>query len=152
MGKDMWRIRTIGDFELEVGSSKKVEKYSFMVPNLQSIDWNRIDREHYEDATERGSYSNDAFIVTSALMKDQVYLCVSTKFMKRFVEEDGITLLGMPFYSFFGFNGWRFDHGVEGNYYSHHVISQEQVGQAKKELAIIRKINLHHTSVTVTNV
>ena len=133
-------------------SKPKSSSYSFKVPTQDSIDWQRIDTERWEDAKERGNYSSDAFLVS---YKDLgcVALAISADFLKRFERADDIVLCYQPFcWDHAEGRRWGQDYGIQNAHYRYYFIKSEDVGKVKAQLAEIRKIHKHRFSVNVTSV
>lgn len=123
--------------------------YRFYVRNTDEIDYDRIDRENFEDSTKHGCHDTHAFIVTSKLFCGDVLLGVSKAFLAQFpVPEE--KLCNMPFGVYLdGTPMWGEDYGIgdnETNHYMYYFVAPEQIPAIKAQLYLFRK----KTSVTVT--
>jgi len=129
------------DLDKPVVKHRSGGNYSFRVTGEDEIDWERIDRERWEDAVKRGEYQTDAFVVSSKDFDGVVLLGISNDFLKLFQPEDDVYLCYQPFcwHDLEAFR-WGQDYGLTDGHYRYYWVSGSKLGKTRSSLDAIRQI------------
>jgi len=136
-------VLTVTDEDLDkpVVKHRSGGNYSFRVTGEDQIDWERIDRERWEDAVKRGEYQLDAFIVSSKDFDGVVLLGISNDFLKLFKSEDDVYLYYQQFcWSERESFRWGQDYGLVDGHYRYYWVSGANLGKTRTDIDAIRQI------------